>query len=455
MNSTIAGYGDIHIGDTMYREITNKLKLWKNNAKRKPLIIKGARQIGKTHSIRKFAKKEYTDVVEINFEHEKQYADFFTNAKDIHEIIQFLEIEYPRINFKSDSTLLFLDEIQACSRALSLLKFFSEDNSFDIICSGSLLGVAIAGSSSFPVGYVEMMQMYPMTFIEFLIALGIKQDTLDSLYTCINTEEPIPYAIHEKMNAFFDQYICCGGMPECVQTFIDTKSFLSVLKIQRQIISGYISDMAKYAPIKDKVKVHECFASIPLQLAKENKKFQYKLVQKGAGARHFESSLQWLIEAGTILKTNRLKSIQSPLAAYAELDIFKIYMADTGLLLCQLEDSTIKEILTSNLGVYKGALYENIVARTLAAYEKKAYYFEPTNHSEIDFIIHYGEHITPLKIKGGLHTKSKSLCNYVEKNNSPLAYRLSKKNIGKTDASIHYLPLYLLPFLLEKEPSLF
>lgn len=448
------GCGNIPIGDIMYRQIADKLINWKNMPNRKPLIIKGARQIGKTFSILEFAKDNYNKVIEINFERDRKYVDLFDNAKTIKDVIQYIEIENMFMDFEKGPILLFLDEIQACPSALTALKFLSQETSFDIICSGSLLGIALANTSSFPVGYVQTLDMYPMNFIEFLLAMGMQEQHLTLLRNACSQNTPLSSSFHDQMNQLFDQYMVCGGMPACVETFANTKSHIEVLKIQKQIISDYIFDMAKYAPSEQKVKVHECFFSIPIQLAKENKKFQYKIIQRGAGARHFEGSLQWLMNSGTIIKTNRLSSIQAPLEGYVEWDIFKIYMADTGLLISQFDDSVIKQVLSGDLGIYKGALYENIVAQTLLNYGKKGYYYEPTNHSEIDFIIMYEGNITPIEVKGGIHTKSKSLHNFVIKNSSPIAYRLSKKNIGEIENSIHYIPLYLLPFLLEEENKL-
>ena len=352
------------------------------------------------------------------------------------------------------NTLFFMDEIQACSDALTSLKFLAESFPCDIICSGSMLGVAIANSTSFPVGYIETWQMYPLSFMEFIEALGMKENVIQSLNDCLLNNLPVMEVLHNKMNDLFKEYMVVGGMPEVVNKYIETKSFKETLLVQRRIVSDYLNDMVKYADGSERIKVRECYQSIPLQLAKENKKFQYKLVKSGGNARYFDASLNWLKDSGLVNLTYRLKTISKPLEIHKESAVFKVYMADTGLLVSQFDESVVKELLNGNLGVFKGALYENIAAQILSMHERELYYFEPNTSSEIDFIIYYQGEICPLEIKAGRNTVSKSFTNFVEKYNSQYAFRLSQKNIGTSKEKVSYVPLYMLEMLLDQEKEI-
>lgn len=376
----------IYMVINMERDIINSLKKWKHNNDKKPLIIKGAHQVGKTYVIRQFARECYTHFVEINFERDLEFVKLFQSTRNPQEILRYLEIAFLDKSFNND-TLFFMDEIQACSDALTALKFLAEDFPCDIICSGSMLGIAIASSSSFPVGYVETWDMYPMGFIEFLRAIGVNNNIINTLNDCLKQHIQVPEMIHNKMNELFRDYIIVGGMPEVVKKYVETKSFKDTFLIQKRIVNDYLNDIAKYAHGNDRIKSRECFISIPLQFAKENKKFQYKLVQNGGNARHYESSLNWLSDSGLIIPIHRLKTISKPLEIHKELRVFKVYMADTGLLISQFDESVIKELLQGKLGIFKGALYENITAQILIRNQKTSYYYQPHQNAEIDFII--------------------------------------------------------------------
>ena len=434
----------------MKRKILNDLMKWKENPHKKPLIIKGARQVGKTYIIREFAQEAYEDLVEINFERDLEFIDLFKKTHNPKDILQYLEVAFMDKNFDRN-TLFFMDEIQACSDALTSLKFLAESFPCDIICSGSMLGVAIANSTSFPVGYIETWQMYPLSFMEFIEALGMKENVIQSLNDCLLNNLPVMEVLHNKMNDLFKEYMVVGGMPEVVNKYIETKSFKETLLVQRRIVSDYLNDMVKYADGSERIKVRECYQSIPLQLAKENKKFQYKLVKSGGNARYFDASLNWLKDSGLVNLTYRLKTISKPLEIHKESAVFKVYMADTGLLVSQFDESVVKELLNGNLGVFKGALYENIAAQILSVHERELYYFEPNTSSEIDFIIYYQGEICPLEIKAGRNTVSKSFTNFVEKYNSQYAFRLSQKNIGTSKENVSYVPLYMLEMFLDQE----
>ncbi len=437
----------------MKRKILNDLMKWKENPHKKPLIIKGARQVGKTYIIREFAQEAYEDLVEINFERDLEFIDLFKKTHNPKDILQYLEVAFMDKNFDRN-TLFFMDEIQASSDALTSLKFLAESFPCDIICSGSMLGVAIANSTSFPVGYIETWQMYPLSFMEFIEALGMKENIIQSLSDCLLNNLPVMEVLHNKMNDLFKEYMVVGGMPEVVNKYIETKSFKETLLVQRRIVSDYLNDMVKYADGSERIKVRECYQSIPLQLAKENKKFQYKLVKSGGNARYFDASLNWLKDSGLVNLTYRLKTIDKPLEIHKESAVFKVYMADTGLLVSQFDESVIKELLNGNLGVFKGALYENIAAQILSMHERELYYFEPNTSSEIDFIIYYKGEICPLEIKAGRNTVSKSFTNFVDKYNSPYAFRLSQKNIGTNKENVSYVPLYMLEMLLDQEKEI-
>lgn len=447
-------YGMIRLGDSMKRNIENRLVAWKDSNNKKPLIIKGARQVGKTFSIRRFAQENYDHVVEINFERQLEFVKLFESTRDPEEILAYLKLTYMGVPF-DDNTLLFLDEIQASSDALTALKFMAETFPTDIICSGSVLGVAIASSTSFPVGYVETWDMFPLSFIEFIKAYGVDDQMIQSMETALVNYSPLPDVIHNKMNEIYKDYVVVGGMPEVVQAFVKNKSYREALIIQRRIVSDYSNDMAKYALGSDRIKTRECFESIPLQLAKDNKKFQYSVVKKGYNARYFDSSLRWLEDSGLVIKVNKLNQVKRPLDANKVLSSFKIYMFDTGLLISQFDESDIKELLSGNLGIYKGAIFENIVAQTFRHKDKKTYYYEPTHHLEIDFITYFEGDITPFEVKSSIKTSSISFNNFIDKEKPKKSFRISMKNMGKDEGrNAHYIPFYLLELLLDHESTL-
>lgn len=441
-------------GKGMKRSIEKRLVDWYHDPNKKPLIIKGARQVGKTTTIRKFARQNYANLIEINFEQDLKYISLFQRTHNPKEILEYLKIEYIDVAFNK-KTILFMDEIQACPDAITTLKFMKESFPCDIICSGSMLGVAVAKTTSYPVGYVETWDMYPMSFLEFLSAYGVDQTILNKINQSLDQLNAIPELLHEKMNELFTTYIIVGGMPEVVKTFIDTKSIKETLLVQRRIVNDYFNDMANYAIASDKIKARECFTSIPVQLAKENKKFQYSVIKKGYNARYYDSSLQWLEDSGVILKVNRIAHIDMPLEKEVELSVFKVYMADTGLFISQLNDGDIQKIISGELGIYKGALYENIAAQIFKRMNKKCYYYEPSQSSEIDFIIYYNGTITPIEVKAGKHTTSKAFRNYVNRYRPTYAFRFSQKNIGiSSEDAIQYLPLYLLDIIVEHEQGI-
>ena len=321
------------------RKIEAQLLEWKNSKNHKPLIIKGCRQCGKTFSVLEFARKYYKHTVYINFFEDPSYASIFSGALNVDNIIMLLSaLLGDKAVFVPGETAIIFDEIQECPDARTSLKFFSIDGRYDVLATGSLLGVEGYGKSprSIPVGYETVMDMYPLDLEEFLWANGIKDEIIELLGSCLETETPVPEALHERMKQLLLQYTVIGGMPDAVQTFIDTGLMSDVLKVQRDILRSYEDDMVKYAEKKDKALIRDCFLSIPNQLRKENKKFQYSLIKKGSTASRFAGSIKWIEDAGIIMRCYNLSTTELPLKSFALPDIFKVYMCDTVLFIAIL-----------------------------------------------------------------------------------------------------------------------
>ena len=355
------------------RKIEHKLIDWKNTKNHKPLIIKGCRQCGKTFSVLDFAKKNYKNVVYLNFFENPDYASVFAGSLEVDTIVMMLSaLLGSEAVFESGNTVLILDEIQECPEARTALKFFRIDGRYDVIGTGSLLGVKGYGKEpkSIPVGSETVIDMYPLDFEEFLWANGIAVPVIDMLRNCLQKETPVPAALHNRMKQLLLHYVVVGGMPDVVQTFVDTKQMDEVLQIQRDIVRSYEDDMVKYAEKKDKSRIKECFQSIPKQLSKENKKFQYAVVKKGSTASKYSGSLQWIEDAGIIVRCYNLSITELPLDGNAEENIFKVYMRDCGLFVSMLEDGTQYDILQGNLFGYKGAIFENLIADILARWDE-------------------------------------------------------------------------------------
>ena len=435
------------------RKIEQRLVEWKNSAGRKPLIIKGCRQCGKTYSVLDFAKKHYSHTVYLNFFENPDYAAVFSGSLEVdHIIIMLSALLGKEAIFEAGETVLILDEIQDCPEARTALKFFHLDGRFDVIGTGSLLGVKGYGKEpkSIPVGSETIIDMYPLDFEEFLWANGIAEPVIELLKKNLDAETPVPEALHQRMRQLLLQYAVVGGMPEAVQTFVDTRQMNDVLRIQRDIIRSYEDDMVKYAEKKDKSRIKECFQSIPKQLSKENKKFQYSVVKKGSTASKYEGSLQWIEDAGIITRCYNLSITELPLDGNAEKDTFKVYMKDCGLFVSMLEDGTQYDILQGNLYGYKGALFENLIADIFAKMGRKLYYFHKDSGLEIDFVIRYKGECTLVEVKASTgNTKStKTILRHPEKYHVYNAIKLGDYNIRRTD-QILTLPLYMA-FLLKE-----
>lgn len=435
------------------RKISGKLEEWKRDPKRKPVIIKGCRQCGKTFSVLEFAKRNYKNVVYLNFFENPDYASVFSGSLEVDNITMLLSaLLGDKATFEAGETVLILDEIQECPEARTALKFFHLDGRYDVIGTGSLLGVRGYGKEprSVPVGSETVMDMYPLDFEEFLWANGIEDRMIDVLRNCLQKETPVQEALQNRMRELLLQYTVVGGMPEAVQTFVDTKRADEVLRIQRDIIRSYEDDMVKYADRKDKANIKECFQSIPKQLAKENKKFQYSIVRKGSTASKYAGSLQWIEDAGIITRCYNLSITELPLDGNAEKDVFKVYMRDCGLFVSMLEDGTQYDILQGNLYGYKGAIFENLIADIFGKMGRKLYYFHKDSGLEVDFVIRYKGECTLVEVKAsdGNTKSTKTILKHPEKYHVYHAIKLGDYNVGRA-GQILTLPLYMA-FLLDK-----
>ena len=424
----------------LYRKIYHDLMNWKNSKSKKPLIVFGARQVGKTFIIEQFAKKEFNAYLHINFIETPRLINLFDDDLSADSIYKQLSALYSSFVFSKD-TIIFFDEIQNCPKALAALKFLAIDGRVNIIASGSLLGINYKEKISYPVGYVESLTMYSLDFEEFLYANGYKEDFILQLYDYYNKLEKIPEVIHKALMKLFKEFIVVGGMPEVVNKFIDTKLFNDVDRLQKEIISNYRLDIGKHTSSVDSAKIKQCFDSIPSQLSKDYKKFQYSLVKKGAKSIHYESALAWLNDANIVSFCNNVNLLEKPLVGNMIKDQFKVYINDTGLLVAMLDEGSRSSILSGELEIYKGAIYENIIAETLIKNNKKLYYYRKPSGLELDFITNTDGELTIIKVKSSNNTKSKSL-NTILNIKPYKAIKLSTRNISKHEKFIE-LPLYL------------
>ena len=431
----------------MKREMYKNLVEWKNKNKKKPLIIFGARQVGKTYLVEQFAKENYEYFYSINFEFEKDAINLFSGNLDIKTLLLQLSSYKPNTPIKEGKTLIFFDEVQKCPQVLTSLKSFAIDGRFDIICSGSMLGIIMPDVSSYPVGYVETLQLKAMSFKEFLLANNYTEDQILLYKNYFNEEKPLPDGLHNTLNKMFLHYIVVGGMPEAVMTYINTNNIYDVLEVQKRIIEDYKNDIAKYATKTIREKARECFESIPDQLAKDNKKFQYKVVKNGGNARSYGNSLNWIIDAGLGIKVSKLKTFDIPLRAYRDPTAFKFYLHDTGLLLAFYKENVSHEIINGNLGIFKGGIFENVIAQSLINNNLDIYYYQKSDNLEIDFVTSINNKIIPIEVKSGRNTKGISIKNTVEKEGLEYGIIFSMNNINCNNPKIKLYPLYMVIFL--------
>jgi predicted AAA+ superfamily ATPase len=426
----------------MNRKIIGQLIQWKNKAGRMPLILNGARQVGKTFILKEFASSHFKQFVYVNLETNSKVNSYFDGDINPEHIIQFLE-SVSDIRIIPESTLIIFDEIQSCSRALLSLKAFCEEApQYHVVAAGSLLGVAVNREKySFPVGKVDELTLFPMDFEEFLWAMKrtlLSQDILHHF----KENKPMPKALHSEALELYKQYLIIGGMPAAIKEFIETASFLTVSDVQGRILNEYIADMAKYASPATTVKIRACYNSIPAQLAKENVKFQYKTVQRGGTATIFGESIEWLIYAGIALKCQKTSHGFMPISAYADLSDFKLYMGDAGMLTMKsgMATQTILSPIEED-NMFLGMISENYVAQALVCNGFPLFYWKNENTAELDFVLQIAGEVVPVEVKKGKRTKSASLNMFMKQYKSNYAIRISSKNFGFENA-VKSVPLY-------------
>jgi len=424
----------------MRRKIYDKLVVWKNKNDRKPLIVNGARQVGKSYILQEFGKQEFENFLIVNLETDKALARKFEEEITPMPIIQYLETVHSQRIIPGE-TLIILDEIQASERALTSLKYFCEQApDYHIVAAGSLLGVAINRKQySFPVGKVDELTLFPMDFEEFLWALG-KDAFVALIRQHFESNEPLD--VHSIALDYYNNYLIVGGMPAAVNEYITTNSFVAVADIQNRILNEYIADMVRYAEPNTSIKIRACYESIPAQLAKENRKFQYRVVQRGGSSAIFGASIEWLKYAGIILKCQKTTQGTMPIKVHVDLSDFKIYMSDVGMLTMQSGIATqaiLSPIETEN--AFLGAVAENYVAQAFASNLIPLLYWKNDNTAEVDFVIQKGIDVIPIEVKSGLRVRSKSVSIFLKQYQCPYAIRLSKKNFGYEN-NIKSVPLY-------------
>ena len=429
------------------RKITDYLTQWKATKQKECLLIRGARQIGKTFIIEDFAKNNYDNFVEINFEQQPVLKTAFDGELTVPEMIKRITIHLPSARFVPGRTLVFFDEIQSCPQARTSLKFWAIDNQYDVVASGSLLGVNYNAISSFPVGYERQMDMYSLDFEEFLWALGISDDIIASLKEHFDGRTPVDGSIHAKMMEYLREYMVVGGMPEVVNKFLTSHNYGIVHQEQEKILSAYLNDIAKYAAPADRAKARNCFLSIPRQLAKENTKFQYSVVERNGTARKFVSSLDWLRDAGIVNYCRNLSTLQFPLAAYVRDEQFRIYMSDIGLLVAMYGFEMKAALMEDTLnGPAKGGIYENLFADFLMKKRLPLYYYKKDDSSvEIEFVLTSGTSPLPVEIKSK-NGRTLSLNTVLTWQGISFGYKFGNCNVG-IDGNKISMPLYLAMFL--------
>lgn len=434
------------------RKIDDKLITWKENPNRKPLIVKGARQIGKTESIRHFARKNYKNVIEINFVLQKQYLDIFDTGFEVDRILNAISFHNPSFQFIPGDTLFFFDELQACPNCATSLKSFKLDGRFDVICSGSLMGISYQQIESNSVGFKEDLEMYSMDFEEFLWARGYHSDQIDDLFTHMKDLQPLSLSAMNVFTAIFQEYMVIGGMPEIVNTFVTQKNYSGILNMQRQILLDYEEDITKYAEGMDQARILNVYRKIAVFLGKDYKKFQITKVASDARNRDYSGTIEWLENAGIVNRCYCLSQPELPLRGNYDPNSYKLYYADTGLLIASLDDEAQEDLRNNrNFNTYKGAIYENILAEILVKQGYSLYFWKNEKGTiEMDFFVRDHDSLIPVEVKAA-DGPTPSLNKLIEKESfSDIHYgiKFSGKNIG-FNGKFYTFP-YFLAFLLKK-----
>ena len=426
----------------MYRKVIRFLEDWQNSPHRKPLILQGARQVGKTYSILEFGRTHYDNVAYFNFETNPKLNETFDENISPDYLIPILS-HIAGQTIVREKTLIVFDEVQLCERALTSLKYFCEDApDYHIIVAGSLLGVAVNRARfSFPVGKVDLKTLYPMDIEEFMLAMG-EETLVQQIRQCFDANTPLPSALHEAALMLYRQYLVVGGMPECVLQFVETKDYILIRHTQDTILASYLNDMSKYNTLNEIKKTRLTYDNITVQLSKKNTRFQYKLIKKGGRASEFENAIEWLTLSGIVSQIYKVEQIKKPLENYRDIDSFKIYVSDLGLL-CAKKDLAATDILymVDEINDFKGGMTENYVNTHLTINGYKTYYWESNRGAEIDFIIQRDTHIIPIEVKAADNTRAKSLKLYMDAYKPAYAIKLSTKNFGFEDNK-KIVPLY-------------
>ena len=436
------------------RKIYDKLLDWKENHTDTCLMVLGARQVGKTYIVREFGKNEYKSFIELNFIKQKELKEIFNGSLDAETIYKRMTAQIRGIDLIPGETLIFLDEIQNCGGARTAIKFLAEDGRYDVISSGSLLGLTYAeeGDSdveepeSVPTGYEDFITMNSMDFEEFLWAEGYREDAIDILRSYYEKNEKVPPAINDKYEELFREYIVVGGMPEVVDEYVTNHDFNKVARIQERILEDYRFDISKHAKGAEKVKVKACYESIPRQLAKELKKFQYATVEKGKTSKKYGGSVRWLVDSGLVHACYNVQEPYIPLMANAKEEQFKLYINDTGLLCAMYGFETKKAVLNNTIrGAAKGGVYENVISESLIKNGYSLYYYKPDDNHEIEFLIEKDAGVVPIEVKAG-NTASVSLNSFIKKYSPCVAYKLINGNVGVVDKK-KTIPHYMIIFV--------
>ena len=426
----------------MYRKFMIFLEAWKNSVHRKPLILQGARQVGKTYSILEFGRTHYENVAYFNFETNPKLNETFEENISPDYLIPILS-HIAGQTIVTEKTLIVFDEVQLCERALTSLKYFCENApDYHIIVAGSLLGVAVNRAKfSFPVGKVDMKTLYPMDMEEFMLALG-EDDLVEQIKKCFQTDTLLPSALHDAAMQLYRQYLVVGGMPECVMQFAETKDYILVRHTQDTILASYLNDIGKYNTPNKIKKIMLVYDSITVQLSRKNTRFQYKLIKKGGRASEFENAIEWLCLSGIVSQVYKVEQIKKPLENYRDIDEFKIYVSDLGLL-CAKKDLAANDILymVEEINDFKGGMAENYVNVQLSINGYHTYYWESERGAEIDFIIQRDGQLIPIEVKSADNTRAKSLKVYMDTYKPAYAIKLSAKNFGFEDNK-KIVPLY-------------
>ena len=431
------------------RKATENIENWIKTKNKKCLLVQGPRQVGKTYLVEHFAANHYEDFIEINFKEMPSAREIFTGDLTVDKMVMAIKFRLPEKKLLPKKTLIFLDEIQECEEAITSLKFWAIDNRFDVIASGSLLGIDYKRASSYPVGYVDYLKLYGLDFEEFLWAMGISSEMVSFLKDSLSSKAIIPGAINSQMLSYYRQYIAIGGMPEVVQKYVDTKDFREVDKIQKNLLMGYQYDIAHYASAEEKVKAEKCYLSLSKQLLdKENHKFQYKEVEKGGRAQKYYSSIEWLIRADIIHLCRRVTDIKFDLDDYAKDDFFRAYTTDLSLLMA-MKDFSIKQHIVENTltGSSKGGIYECAISDALYKKGYKLYFYKnETTKRELDFIIQNDGKVVPIEVKSS-NNRANSLSLLMKGNKISSGYKFIDGNIGISEEGIITLPLYMVAFI--------